>query len=92
MKALRVFLVLFIVVLVQLIPVYICFASPSWDFYPEGDDFFDDWQVCRTRGYGEDGFFIVTVTEIPEGLLFELGEPVITFESLGEYADIAYHW
>jgi hypothetical protein len=90
MKALRVFLVLFIVVLVQLIPVYICFASPSWDFYPEGDDFFDDWQVSRTRINGEDGYLQLMITEIPEGFSVELGDPLITFESLGEWADTAY--
>jgi hypothetical protein len=56
-------------------------ASSSSGFYKAGDDVFDDWAICRTRSYGEDGFYQVLGSEF---------RPVIAFESLGENADIAY--
>lgn len=83
-------LVLFIVVLIPLVPVYVCFASPSGDFYDEGGDIFDDWQVCRTRPNGEDGY--LREIYIDSGWPPSQFQPVITFESLGDYVDIAYPW
>ena len=82
MRKLTVFLVLFIVVLIPVMPVY---AWPSSDFYEEGDDIFDDWYVCRTNGCGDNGFF--QYQETATTISFR---PVITFESLGEYIDTAY--
>ena len=57
-------------------------ADSSESFYEEGGQVFDQWDVCRTRGTGQDGFFqFFSETEF---------RPVITFESLGENASGAY--
>jgi len=56
-------------------------AFPSGDFPPRGGDIFDDWEICRTRAFGEDGFYQITDTGF---------RPVIAFQSLGEQADAAY--
>jgi hypothetical protein len=56
-------------------------AASSSGFYEVGDDVFDDWAICRTRSFGEDGFYQVSGTDF---------RPVIAFESLGENADVAY--
>jgi hypothetical protein len=56
-------------------------ATPSADFHELDDEVFDDWEVCRTRAVGEDGFYQVTRTSF---------RPVIAFESLGEEAALAY--
>jgi len=88
MRALRIFLVMLIVVLAQLIPAFLCLASPSSNLYYEGDDIFDDWHISRTRGYGEDGYLGEVYTSPwwpPDSL-----RPIIVFESLGEWADTAY--
>jgi hypothetical protein len=56
-------------------------ATPSAGFEESDGELFDDWGVCRTRAFGEDGFY----------QLSEVGfRPVITFESLGEQAALAY--
>jgi hypothetical protein len=57
-------------------------AASSEGFYKVDGEIFDDWAVCRTRSFGEDGFYQVTPTDF---------RPVIAFESLGENADIAYN-
>lgn len=56
-------------------------ASSSEGFYEVEGEVYDDWAVCRTRSFGEDGFYQLTQTAF---------RPVIAFESLGENADIAY--
>jgi transglutaminase-like putative cysteine protease len=56
-------------------------ASPSEGFSQRNGDVFDDWEICRTRAFGEDGFFQVTEFAF---------RPVIVFESLGEHAALAY--
>jgi hypothetical protein len=56
-------------------------ASSSEGFYEIEGEIFDDWAVCRTRSFGEDGFYQVTRNDF---------RPVIAFESLGDNADIAY--
>jgi len=81
MKLLRIGLIS-LAVISALTIIGIASASPSRDYYQEGQDVFDDWDVCRTRATGEDGFF-----QIFSGPEFR---PVISFESLGENADIAY--
>ena len=55
-------------------------ATPSAGFQETNGEMFDDWQVCRTRVSGEDGFYQVTETTF---------RPVIAFESLGENAGLA---
>jgi len=57
-------------------------ATPSAGFQEINGEMFDDWQVCRTRVSGQDGFYQVTETTF---------RPVIAFESLGENAGIAYN-
>lgn len=42
---------------------------------------FDDWEICRTRAVGSDGFYQVSARAF---------RPVIVFESLGENAALAY--
>jgi len=56
-------------------------AFPSAGFYQKGSDIFDDWQICRTTAFGEDGFYQIT----EEGF-----RPVIAFQSLEEQANVAY--
>jgi hypothetical protein len=56
-------------------------ASPSEGFHEINGDVFDDWEICRTRAFGEDGFYQVSETAF---------RPVIAFESLGENAALAY--
>jgi hypothetical protein len=56
-------------------------AFPSEGFQERGGDVFDDWEICRTRAFGEDGFYQLTETTF---------RPVIAFESLGENAALAY--
>jgi transglutaminase-like putative cysteine protease len=81
MKLLRTGLISMAVISALIIPA-VASADPSGNFYEEGDHVFDDWDVCRTRAAGQDGFF-----QLFSGPEFR---PVITFESLGENADIAY--
>lgn len=80
---------MFIFVLLQLIPVCLCFAYPSSNLYHQDGDIFDEWRVCRTRLYDDDGFLQLTLTETHEGTYVEF-RPLIAFESLGEWADTAY--
>jgi transglutaminase-like putative cysteine protease len=56
-------------------------ASPSEGFHEVNGDVFDDWEICRTRAFGEDGFFQLSETAF---------RPVIVFESLGENTALAY--
>lgn len=70
-----------IVVLLLAIPASVL-AIPSANFYVEGRDIFDDWDICRTNAVGTNGFF--SITERTEF------QPIIVEESLGENADIAY--
>src|SRR4030043_119912 len=56
-------------------------AFPSEGFYTRGGDTFDDWDICRTTAFDEDGFYQISETGF---------RPVIAFESLGEQANVAY--
>jgi len=56
-------------------------ATPTGDFYKDGGEIYDDWDVCRTRADSRDGFFNYT-----DGRF----EPVIATQSLGANADRAY--
>ena len=73
-------IVLVLAVLTLLIPAS-TLAIPSARFYREGGDIFDDWDICRTNGVGEDGFFQISLTGFC---------PIIAYESLGGNADRAY--
>jgi hypothetical protein len=67
-------------ILAVLIPTSIL-AIPSTKFYQQGGEIFDDWDICRTDAFGEDGFFQVSATGFC---------PIIVAESLGQNADQAY--
>lgn len=73
-------IVLTLAILAVLVPASIL-AIPSAKFYQEGGEIFDDWDICRTDGAGEDGFFQVSDTGF---------YPIIVGESLGQNADQAY--
>lgn len=57
-------------------------ATPSSGFHEVNGEVFDDWDICRTRSFGEDGFYQLSETAF---------RPVIVYESLGEGAAIAHH-
>jgi len=68
-------------ILLAMLPTSIMAVS-STNFYQKGTEVFDDWNLCRTRAMGKDGFFqVYSETEF---------YPAITGESLGENADKAY--
>ena len=56
-------------------------ATPSSGFHEKDGDVFDDWEISRTRAFGEDGFYQITETTF---------RPAIAFESLGGDTDRAY--
>jgi len=56
-------------------------ATPSSGFHEANGDVYDDWNISRTRAFGEDGFYQISETAF---------RPVIVFESLGEGSDVAY--
>ena len=81
MKRLKVLLILILVLIAGLVTTGLVSATPSANFHEINNDIFDDWGVCRTRGFGEDGFYQVSETTF---------RPVIAFESLGDEAALAY--
>ncbi len=86
MKRAGVLLGLIVVLLAAVATAGYASAFPSEGSYERGGDIFDDWEICRTRAFGEDGFYQIT-----ELGLTEIGfRPVIAFQSLGENADLAY--
>ncbi len=56
-------------------------ATSTGNYYSDGTDVFDDWDICRTRAGGADGF----LSERGRGF-----DPVIVGESLGSNTDAAY--
>jgi predicted transglutaminase-like cysteine proteinase len=72
--------VLTLAILAVLIPASIL-AIPSANFYQEGGEIFDDWDICRTNAFGEDGFFRASTSSF---------YPIIVGESLGQNAGQAY--
>lgn len=67
--------------LLAIVPASVLAVS-SASFYKQGGEIFDDWDLCRTRAEGEDGFFqLYSETEFC---------PIILGESLGENGDAAY--
>jgi hypothetical protein len=85
MKRAWVLLGLIVVLLAAVATAGYASAFPSEGSDQRGGDIFDDWQICRTRAFGEDGFY--QITETGTEIRFR---PVIAFESLGEEADLAY--
>ena len=82
MKIAKVLISLVLVIVVVLAATDYVSATPSASFHERNDDVFDDWEISRTRGFGEDGFYQLSETSF---------RPVIAFESLGEEADAAYN-
>jgi len=80
-KRIGVLLSLILVLVAGLVTTGYVSATPSADFYERNGELFDDWGICRTRGFGEDGFYQVSKTTF---------RPVIVFESLGENDALAY--
>ena len=81
MKRTGILLSLIVVLLAGLASAGYAWASPSEGFHEINGDVFDDWEICRTRAFGEDGFYQISETTF---------RPVIAFESLGENAALAY--
>ena len=81
MKRIYILVGLAVVLLAGLGGAGYAWASSSEGFYQVEGEVFDDWAICRTRSFGEDGYYQVTLTDF---------RPVIAFESLGENAGVAY--
>ena len=86
MKRAWILLGLIVVLLAAVATAGYASAFSSAGFYERGGDISDDWEICRTRAFGEDGFYQITKTGSHE-IAFR---PVIAFQSLGENADLAY--
>jgi len=69
-----------VTILLLIIPASVL-AISSTNYYKENGKIYDDWDICRTDGTGEDGFFQISQTGF---------RPIIVGESLGENADTAY--
>ena len=81
MKLLPTIIIAVAVILAWTTPVP-ALASPSESLRKENGEVFDQWDVCRTRCTGQDGFLqVFSETQF---------RPVIAFESLGENAHKAY--
>ncbi len=81
MKRIEVVISLILVLVAGLAATGYASAAPSAGFHEKDGEVFDDWEICRTRASGEDGFYQVCETTF---------RPVIAFESLGENAALAY--
>ena len=81
MNRTRVLLILIVVLLAGLATTGYASATPSEGFHDINGDVYDDWEICRTRAFGEDGFYQLSEQTF---------RPVIAFESLGENAALAY--
>jgi hypothetical protein len=81
MKRTGVLISLILILAGGLVTAGYAWASPSESFSEINGDVFDDWEICRTRAFGTDGFYQLTETTF---------RPVIAFESLGENAAQAY--
>lgn len=78
----RIGILIGLILLSGLLTAGYAWAAPSESFNEVNGDVFDDWEICRTRAFGEDGFYQESETTF---------RPVIAFESLGENAAMAYH-
>lgn len=81
MKRIEVVISILLVLVAGLAATGYASAAPSTGFHDIDGEVFDDWEICRTRASGEDGFYQVCETTF---------RPVIAFESLGENAALAY--
>ena len=81
MNRTKVIISLILVLVAGLVTTGYASANPSSGFREIEGDVFDDWEICRTRACGEDGFYQISETSF---------RPVIAFESLGASASLAY--
>jgi hypothetical protein len=81
MKRAWVLLGLIIVLLAAVATAGYAWAFPSEGFHKIDSNILDNWEICRTSAFGEDGYYQITETGF---------RPVIAFESLGEQANVAY--
>ncbi len=81
MKRIELLISLILVLVAGLAATGYVSANSSAGFYERDGEVFDDWEICRTRASGEDGFYQISETTF---------RPVIVFESLGEGAALAY--
>jgi len=81
MKRAKIVIILILVLISGLATTSYVSAHPSAGFREIENEVFDDWGICRTRAFGEDGFYQISETSF---------RPVIAFESLGESAALAY--
>ena len=70
-----------LVLIIGLLSAGYAWAAPSENFNQENGQVYDDWEICRTRASGSDGFYQISRDTF---------RPAIVFESLGENSDIAY--
>jgi transglutaminase-like putative cysteine protease len=77
----RIAIIVGLIVLAGLLTAGYAWASPSDNFTEKNGDVFDDWEICRTRAFGSDGFYQISSDTF---------RPVIVFESLGDNAAEAY--
>ncbi|MBA7501934.1 hypothetical protein ES706_00510 [subsurface metagenome] len=70
-----------LLILVSLASAGSCLADPSSDFYERNGDVYDNWELCRTRSWGDDGFFRVTDSTF---------RPAIAFESIGGLGELKH--
>jgi hypothetical protein len=81
MKKTRVIVGLIVALLLGVATAGYASAFLSEGFHERDGDIFDDWEICRTKAFGEDGFYQITETGF---------RPVIAFQSLEEQANLAY--
>jgi hypothetical protein len=81
MKKIAVLISLIFILVSVLATAGYAWAYPSENFNEENGDIFDDWEICRTRAFGTDGFYQVSGNGF---------RPVIAFESLGDNTATAY--
>jgi hypothetical protein len=77
----RTAIIIGLILLASLLTAGYAWASPSQNFTEKNGDVFDDWEICRTRASGSDGFYQISDNTF---------RPVIAFESLGENTAQAY--
>ena len=81
MNRVKILLSLILVLVAGLTATGYVSATSSAGFDERNGEVFDDWGICRTRAFDEDGFYQISETTF---------RPVIVFESLGENAALAY--
>jgi len=78
----KIAIIIGLVLALALLTAGYAWAYPSENLTEENGDVFDDWEICRTRAFGNDGFYQLSRSTF---------RPVIAFESLGENAAAAYN-